>query len=439
MRIYKILMDRWHKANRLIPGGNSLLSKRPNLFSPNKWPTYYERAKGCHVWDLSGKKYLDMSIMGIGPSTLGYANDEVDNRVINAIKKGNMSTLNAYEEVELAERLVDLHCWADMAKFARSGGEANSISIRIARASTGKEIILFCGYHGWHDWYLSSELGGRNLKDHLFEDTGVEGVPKSLEGTSIPFTWNDIEGLKRLVDVHRGKIAAIKMEVTRNILPVDGFLREIREICNKEGIVLIFDECTSGFRETFGGIHLKYGVNPDLAVFGKALGNGFAITAVLGRKEIMMSAKKTFISSTFWSERTGFVAALATLDEMERLESWKLISKIGQEVQRIWRLAADSFGIEIKLGVIPAISTFDFCNTGRSREYRSYFTQHLLSRNILGGTLFFASTAHAKEDLQNYSVAVCEAFEKIRDRENGVIGQLVRDDEMIGSTFKRLN
>jgi len=143
----------WKKAKKIIPGGNMLLSKRSELFLPDMWPSYFSKAKGCYVWDLDGNKFIDMSIMGIGTNTLGYGNDKVDSAVKNAVNQGNMSTFNCPEEVQLAEKLLDMHPWADMARFARSGGEANAIAIRIARAASGKDNVAICGYHGWHDWY----------------------------------------------------------------------------------------------------------------------------------------------------------------------------------------------------------------------------------------------------------------------------------------------
>ena len=261
------------------------------MFLPEKWPSYFSRAKGCYVWDLEGRKYVDMSIMGIGTNILGYGHEEVDDAVRDVISKGNMSTLNCPEEVLLAEKLVEMHPWASKARFARSGGEANAIAIRIARAFTGKEKIAICGYHGWHDWYLATNLKDTSaLNNHLLPGLDSAGVPKSLKGTVKPFNINDLDNFKKIV--HENDLAAVKMEVQRSQPPNAGFLESIREICNKLGIVLIFDECTSGFRETFGGIHLKYGVYPDLAMFGKALGNGYAITAVIGKDEVMEAAQK---------------------------------------------------------------------------------------------------------------------------------------------------
>ena len=300
----------WKRAKRVIPGGNMLLSKRAEMFLPDQWPAYFSKAKGCKLWDLDGKEYIDMSIMGIGTNILGYGHPEVDEAVMQTVLAGNMSTLNCPEEVYLAEKLVELHPWADMVRLARSGGEANAMAIRIARAASGKDKVAICGYHGWHDWYLSANLGDdENLAGHLLPGLDPKGVPQNLKGTVFPFNYNNFPELEALVNAH--DIGVIKMEVVRNIGPEDNFLHKVRKLATDRGIVLIFDECTSGFRETFGGLHKKYGVEPDMAMFGKALGNGYAITATIGRREIMEAAQCTFISSTFWTERIGPTAALS--------------------------------------------------------------------------------------------------------------------------------
>lgn len=244
----------WKRAKEVIPGGNMLLSKRAEMFLPEQWPAYFSKAKGCTVWDLDNNAYTDMSLMGIGTNTLGYGHPEVDEAVMRTVQNGNMSTFNAPEEVYLAEKLVELHPWADMVRFARTGGEANSIAIRIARAASGKEKVAVCGYHGWHDWYLSANLGSdESLAGHLLPGLEPKGVPSTLRGTVYPFTYNDYAGLEALVNEH--DIGVIKMEVVRNMGPEDNFLHKVRDLATRKGIVLVFDECTSGFRETFGGLH----------------------------------------------------------------------------------------------------------------------------------------------------------------------------------------
>ncbi|NQT27645.1 aminotransferase class III-fold pyridoxal phosphate-dependent enzyme, partial [candidate division KSB1 bacterium] len=304
----------WNKAKKIIPGGNQLLSKRSEMFLPNLWPSYFKKAKGCEVWDLDGRKYYDFASMGIGSCVLGYANDQIDEAVIWAIKKGSMSTLNSYEEVSLAENLIDLHPWADMVRFARTGGEACAIATRIGRSASGKDKVLFCGYHGWHDWYLSSNISeAGNLDGHLLPGLEPKGVPRSLKGSAIPFYYNDVESFLSALSENQNEVGVVIMEPQREVPPNENFLKVIREETSKAGIVLIFDEVTSGFRINNGGIHITHGVNPDIAVFGKALGNGYPISAVIGSRFVMNAAQDSFISSTFWTERIGFTAANTTL------------------------------------------------------------------------------------------------------------------------------
>ena len=323
----------WRRAKKIIPGGNMLLSKRPDYFLPDKWPTYYKKTKDCSVWDLDGNKFLDMSLMGVGTNILGYNNYKVDDAVKKCLQEGNLSTLNSPEEVYLAEKLLSMHGWADMAKFTRTGGEANAVAIRIARSSTKNDKVAVCGYHGWHDWYLATNLISKDrLNSHLIEGLPPVGVPKSLTGSVFSFKYNDFDELEKLIK--KQNIGIIKMEVVRNVQPKNNFLNKIRDICNKKKIILIFDECTTGFRQSFGGIHKNYNVEPDMAIFGKALGNGYAINAILGKEKIMKNVDKTFISSTFWTEKIGYVAALKTLEEMERTKSWKIITEKGKQIRK---------------------------------------------------------------------------------------------------------
>lgn len=389
-----------------------LLSKHPDIHLPDAWPTYYERAKGCKVWSLDGNEYIDMGIMGIGTNSLGYSNKFVNEKVIEAIGKSNMSSLNCPEEVYLAERLVGLHPWADKVKFARTGGEANALAVRVARAATGRDIVAVCGYHGWHDWYLAANIkDDASLEEHLMPGLAPEGVPKTLAGSVLTVRFNDFDALERVFKSH--PLAAFKLEVQRNAPPAKGYLERVRELCDKAGTVLIFDECTSGFRETFGGIHLKTSISPDMAVFGKALGNGFAITAVIGKDSVMDAAKRTFISSTFWSERIGLVAGLATLEEMERLESWAIITEMGSYLLAAWKDMASAAGLSIQTGTLPAIATFGF-NSERHLAYKTYFTQELLSSGYLGGCLVFLSTAHTKDIIDGYCERAFEIFKSIQ-------------------------
>lgn len=428
----------YKKAKTLIPGGTMLLSKRPEMFLPELWPSYFSKAKGCSVWDLEGNELIDMSIMGIGTNTLGYGNDKVDAAVMETIKKGNMSTLNCPEEVYLAEKLIEINPWADMVRFARSGGEANSIAIRIARAASGKDNVAICGYHGWHDWYLSANHNqGDDLSTHLLSGLNPNGVPKSLKNTVHPFNYNDFDELLKIVDTK--DIGVIKMEVVRNFGPEDNFLQKVRELATSRNIVLIFDECTSGFRETYGGIYQKYGVEPDMAMYGKTIGNGYALTAVVGRKAVMEAAQNTFISSTFWTERIGPTAALATLKVMEEIKSWEVITSIGKKMREGWEKLANNHNLEINISGIPSLSTYSFISN-KSQEYKTLITQEMLKKGYLASTNFYASTAHNEVNLNLYFEALNDVYRTISDCEKGNVKiENLLEGPVSHSEFKRLN
>jgi len=426
----------WDRAKSVIPGGNMLLSKKPEMHLPDIWPAYFSRAAGVTVWDLEDRAFTDMSLMSVGTNTLGYGHPSVDAAVRGVIDAGNMSTLNAPEEVALAERLVALHPWADMARFARSGGEANAIAIRIARAASGRDGVAICGYHGWHDWYLAANLGdAAGLDGHLLPGLDPAGVPRDLAGSVFPFAYNDLEALKSLVTDQ--KIGDIKMEVSRSADPAPGFLQAVRDIADAHGIVLIFDECTSGFRQAFGGLHKIYGVDPDMAVFGKALGNGYAITAVIGRRAVMDAAQSTFISSTFWTERIGPVAALATLDAMEDCRSWEVITETGREITRRWQDLAASHGLTIRTRGLPALTGFDIPGA-RGLIYKTLITQEMLKAGYLAGTSVYVSTEHRPDVVDRYFEALDPVFALIAECEDGRDPEALLDGPVCHSGFSRL-
>jgi glutamate-1-semialdehyde 2,1-aminomutase len=427
----------WKRAKHVIPGGTMLLSKRPDMFLPERWPSYFQRAKGCRVWDLDGNEYIDMSIMGIGTNTLGYGHPEVDDAVRGTIDAGNMSTLNCPEEVYLAERLVELHPWAEMVRFARSGGEANSIGVRIARAASGRDKVAFCGYHGWHDWYLAANLGDeQNLAGHLLPGLEPSGVPKALRGTVLPFRYGDLDVLRKIVEDK--DVGVIKMEVSRNTDPDIGFLREVRRIATEKNIVLIFDECTSGFRQTFGGIHKLYGVEPDMAMFGKAMGNGYAITATIGRREIMQAAQNTFISSTFWTERIGPTAALKTLEVMERERSWEYITATGRAIGEAWTELAARHRLPLKINGIPALIGFSFPGDN-ALKYKTLITQEMLKKGFLAATTVYVCTQHNRAVIDPYLEALDRVFALIKECEDGRPVDDLLEGPVCHSGFARLN
>jgi glutamate-1-semialdehyde 2,1-aminomutase len=427
----------WKRAKRSIPGGNMLLSKRAEMFLPEQWPAYFSKARGCKVWDLDGNEYIDMSIMGIGTNTLGYGDPEVDEAVRSAIDAGNMSTFNCPEEVYLAEKLVEMNPWAAMVRLGRTGGEADAIAVRIARAASGKDKVAICGYHGWHDWYLAANLGDeKSLAGHLLPGLEPNGVPAALRGTVLPFNYNRFDELQALADGH--DIGVIVMEVSRNHGPAGDFLTKVRQLASARGIVLLFDECTSGFRQTYGGLHTLYGVEPDLAMFGKALGNGYAITAIVGRREVMEAAQTSFISSTFWTERIGPAAALKTLEVMQRVRSWEQITRIGMDITLRWQKLAKQHGLAITTSGLPALTSFAF-NGPNALAYKTLITQEMLAKGFLAGTSVYVCTQHTPDVVDHYFAALDPVFGLIRECEDGRDVMSLLKGPVCHAGFKRLN
>jgi glutamate-1-semialdehyde 2,1-aminomutase len=424
----------WRRAKSVIPGGNMLLSKRAEMFLPSLWPSYFSAAKDCRVWDLDGREYIDVSIMGIGTNILGYGHPEIDEAVRHVVDTGNMTTLNAPEEVYLAERLVELHPWAEMVRFARSGGEANAIAIRIARAASGRSKVAFCGYHGWHDWYLAANLGDQGaLAGHLLPGLEPNGVPTHLRETIYPFSYNCFDELEALAAAQ--DIGVIMMEVSRNERPRDGFLEKVRALASRKGIVLIFDECTSGFRESLGGLHKVYGVEPDVAVFGKAIGNGYALTATIGRREVMEAAQTSFISSTFWTERTGPAASLKTL---EGVLSYEQITETGTEISVGWEALAQKHGLQITIFGLPAMANFRFPSSNML-AYKTLITQEMLAKGYLASTGVYVCTEHTQKIVSDYLEALDPIFGLIAECENGRDVNTLLKGPVCHDGFKRLN
>lgn len=403
------------RARRRIPGMTQLLSKRPDQFAPGVWPGYFSRAKGAEVWDLDGNRYIDMSLGGIGANVLGYADPDVDAAVKETLEAGTSCTLNGPEEVELAELLCELHPWAEMARFARTGGESMAIAVRIARCHTGRDKIAFCGYHGWHDWYLAANLGTENaLGEHLLSGLKPAGVPQGLKGTALPFRYNCPDELNTIMARHKREIAAIVMEPIRNTQPLPGFLEKVRATADEVGAVLIFDEISSGFRLACGGAHLVLGVTPDMAVFSKALGNGYPIGAVIGRAEVMEAAQNTFISSTYWTERIGPTAALAMIRKYRRYRVQEHLAEIGGTVQTGWRTLGERRRLPLQVGGILPMGHLEF-QDAKKLALKALFVQRMLERGYLASTAFYSMYAHQAEQVASYLKAADEVFKEMAD------------------------
>jgi glutamate-1-semialdehyde 2,1-aminomutase len=428
----------WNRAKKVIPGGNQIFSKRSERFLPGLWPAYYVKAKGCEIWDLDDTHYYDFAGMGVGTCILGYADNDVNNAVINAVQNGSMATLNVKEEVILAEKLVELHPWADMARFAKSGGEAASIGIRIGRAASGKDRVAFCGYHGWADWYISSNIAdSKSLDGQLLPGLVPNGVPRSLKDTALPFNYNKIEELEAIVKKYPNEVGVIIMEPRRGNGPENNFLEKVKEIAKRIGAVLIFDEITSGFRINLGGIHLTMGVTPDITVLGKALGNGYPISAILGTREVMEAAQTSFISSTFWSDRLGFSAAIASLDKMKAVSAQEYMVSIGQKMIDGRNKIAGEIGIDLIAGGIPSFNYMSF-NYKNSVAMQTVYIQEMLKRGYLVDMGNAIATAHSEAILSEFLEVEGQVFEFIKQHIDRDTIESQLDGEVRHTGFKRL-
>ncbi len=406
--------ETYRHAKRRIPGGTQLLSKRPEQMAPELWPAYFQEARGCETWDLDGKHYYDLGYGGIGSCLLGFRDPDVTRAVKRVINRGSMSTLNPPEEVDLADKLCEIHPWAEQVRFSRAGGETAMIAVRIARATTDRSKIAICGYHGWHDWYLAANLGDSDgLRGHLFPGLDPYGDPRELRGTTLPFAYNDREALLGIVDRHGDDLAAIIMEPCRHHDPDPGFLETVQESARKVGALLIFDEITIGFRLCYGGSHLKLGIYPDIAIFAKALGNGHPIGAIIGTREAMEGAHKSFISSTYFTERVGPAAALATLSKLEKLDVHVHAEKIGNRVMGCWKHYGEKHGLPVvTFEGYPCLGSFRFDHE-KNRALTTLYTQLMLERGFLCGSVIYVTAAHDDAVVDLYAEAIDEVFAEI--------------------------
>lgn len=408
----------YERARRRIPGGTQLLSKRPEMFAPGRWPAYFREARGCEVVDLDGRCFVDMTTSGIGSCLLGYADPDVNAAVLRRIAHGSMATLNPPEEVELAELLTQLHPWAEQARFARSGGEAMAIAVRIARAATGRDKIAFCGYHGWSDWYLSANLNASGPHDrldgHLLPGLEPAGVPRGLAGTALPFSYNRLDELEAIVQHHGEHLAAVVMEPTRSIDPEPGFLEGVRQLCQRCGAVLVFDEISSGWRMHLGGVHMKYGLAPDIAVFAKAISNGHPMAAIIGRRSVMDAAQRSFISSTYWTEAIGPTAALATIGKLKQLDIAAHTERIGGLMREGWHERGQRYGIPIKLSGHSALLHLGW-DHAQAAALGTLFTVRMLDRGFLAGSGFYPSLAHTERHIDHYFQAAEPVFAEVAE------------------------
>ncbi|HPG00596.1 MAG TPA: aminotransferase class III-fold pyridoxal phosphate-dependent enzyme [Kiritimatiellia bacterium] len=431
-------LEYYERARKRIPGISQLLSKKPDMFAPGVWPGYFSKARGAETWDMDGNRFVDMSISGIGACVLGFCDPDVDRAVKGALDTGTMCSFNPPEEVELAELLCELHPWAEKVRYGRSGGEAMAIAVRIVRAHQRKDKIAFCGYHGWHDWYLAANLADEaHLDGHLLPGLSPLGVPRGLTGTAIPFSYNNLQELEGILRKNRGEVAAIVMEPLRDSEPAPGYLEGVKTLAKEHGCLLVFDEITAGFRLTTGGAHLRFGVEPDVAVFAKAISNGFPMAAIIGRGDVLSAAEDSFISSTYWTDRIGPVAALATIQKHRACNVADHLQKMGRLVQEGWKKAAAEASTAIHVSGIYPLSHFHF-EGPMAMEKITFFVQRMLEEGFLASGRFYATYAHTEKHVQEYLVAVRKVFGEIVQLEKA--GQLAGalKGPVAQSGFKRL-
>ena len=432
-------MATYERAKVPIPGITQLISRRPTLAALGVSPIYADRAKGCRIWDVDGNEYVDW-MSGVGPIILGYADEVVDAAVKAQIDRGGTSSLVHETQVELAEELVRLIPSAEMVRYAKGGGEACTMAVRIARGVTQRDKVLFCGYHGWHDWYLAANLGGERLDAHLLPDIEPIGVPSALEGTAIPFAYGDLDMLNDLLAANDGEVGCIIMEPMRTELPPDGYLEGVRDLASRHGVVLIFDEVSCGFRIAPGGVQEYSGVTPDISVFAKAISNGYPMAAVVGKREFMEPVSRMFISSAYWDDPIGVVAALTTIRELERRDAVSHFEKTGQIFRERIDRAAEEVGVPasvVGVAAHPGIR-FDLEDATTLKKVSTLFVQENAKRGLILSTGFFFNMAHDEAALEHTEKAVRGSFEVIKEGiEKGKLDELL-ECEVKQEVFRRM-
>ncbi len=425
----------WQQAREKISCGTGLMSKRAESFDPVTWPTYFSRARGSHVWDLQGQRFLDFT-GGVGAILLGYADPEVNAAVRRRLSLGSYCTLNAPEEVELAEALLALHPWAGRVRYARGGGEALALGVRIARAATGRSGIAFCGYHGWQDWYLAANLGdSRALDGHLIPGLEPLGVPRELRGTAVPFRYNDWASFEKALENLGSNLAAVVMEPMRREEPHAGFLEKVAAAVRARGGLFLVDEVTAGWRFGFPGGCARAGVVPDLAVYAKATSNGIPFGVVVGQAEVMEAANPSFISSSYWTDGLGTAAALACVNQMRRLPVQAHVWELGQHLQaQLRELAARHGTLALQISGMPSAPALTF---GQAAA-KTLMIRRMLARGFMLSSQLYVMWTHDRAQVDRMLGALDEVFSELTKLT--LEGRLESESGMISATggFARL-
>lgn len=406
----------WSNAKTKISCGTGLLSKRAHLFDEHTWPSYFSRCEGANVWDLDGRRRMDFT-GGVGAILLGHADREVNAAVHRRVAMGSYCTLASPDEVALADKLLALHPWAARVRYARGGGEALSLAVRIARAATGRSGVAFCGYHGWSDWYLAANLADDAALDgHLIPGLQPLGVPRELAGTAVPFRYNDFESFTLALQKLDGKIAAVVMEPMRSELPRNEFLQRVIAQAHASGAVFVLDEVTSGWRFGFPGAAGKLGVTPDIAVYAKAMSNGFPAGAIVGKAEIMDAANASFISSSYWTDGVGTAASLACIGRMEREGVQQHVWSLGEKLQAGLREAAARHpALQLKIGSMPCAPSLAFGVSAPAAK--AMMIREMLKHGFLMSSQLYVMWPHTEAQVASMLSALDESL--------GVVSKLV--------------
>ena len=416
----------FERAKKVIPGCAQTFSKSHTQYVRGAAPLFLERGKGCHVWDVDGNEYIDF-VQGLLPNILGYANEEVNKAAIAQLERGHSFSLPHPLEVELAEQLVRLIPCAEMVRFGKNGSDATAGAVRAARAFTGRERIACCGYHGWQDWFIGST-------------TRHAGVPAAVRALTHPFTYNDLAALDAVLAAHPGEFAAVIMEPVNFIEPKEGYLQGVRELAHRHNALLIFDEICSGFHFGLGGAQKRYGVTPDLACFGKAMGNGFPIACVLGRRDVMEIYEDIFFSFTLGGEVASLAAALKVIEILEKTDALAKMEANGRRLQDGFNTLARHAGLADRFTCIgqPTWSLLKFRNAegADSLLERSLFSQEIIKRGILLLVTHNMTAAHDNASVERTLDAYASIFKTLAGWLGEASPARFLEGQMIQSVFR---
>ena len=403
------------RALKTIPLGTQTFSKSKTQYPFGVSPYFVNRGQGSHVWDVDGNEYLDF-INGLAAITLGYNDLDVTAAVQTQLEKGVIFSLPHPIEIQVAEKIVEMVPCAEMVRFGKNGSDATSASIRLARAYTGRERVAVCGYHGWHDWYIGSTT--RNL-----------GVPQTVRELTHTFVYNDMDSLYRIFQQNPDQVAAVILEPMNVVAPEDGFLGKVKELAHKNGAILIFDETITGFRYANGGAQEYFGVVPDLAIFGKGLANGYPLSAVTGRADIMELMEEIFFSFTFGGETLSLAAALATMTKLQNLPVIETMRKQGEKIMSGVHQLIELHEITHIL-TMSGLSCWSFMIFKNAFSYSSWqiktlFLQEVFARGILSLGTHNMSYSHSDTDVKRVLDVYNEVFTILK---NAVDNQLLEKE-----------